>query len=233
LNANRPRLVIVARHAQSEHHVRGLTGGWTDTPLTDLGHEQARRLAARLNRELGGGPIRLFSSDLQRAMQTAEPIAQAFGAEITSDARLREHNNGAAANLTIQEASCRFPDTWNVQLGIDDVPFEGAETGRQFYARSGAFIDDLPADGPIPVVVTHGGTVICLVGRWLHLTAESLEPILLSSHPTAITVLRGDARGVRVLERLNDAAHLDGIEGSVSLRDLAPAEDVDEVDVTR
>ena len=37
-----PPAIIIVRHGQSEHHVRGLTGGWTDTPLTALGHGQRR-----------------------------------------------------------------------------------------------------------------------------------------------------------------------------------------------
>lgn len=100
----RPPLVILVRHAESEHHVRGLTGGWTDTPLTALGHEQARRLASRLHHELGDRPIRVLTSDLRRARETADHVSAALGIEPVLDRRLREYNNGAAANLTLDEA---------------------------------------------------------------------------------------------------------------------------------
>jgi probable phosphoglycerate mutase len=89
-----PQAVILVRHGQSEHHVRGLTGGWTDTPLTALGHEQARLLAARLRAELPEQDVSVVTSDLARASQTATHIADAFGITHALDARLREHNNG-------------------------------------------------------------------------------------------------------------------------------------------
>ena len=99
-------------------------------------------------------------------------------------------------------------------------PFPGAETGREFYERAGSFIDTLSADGPLPVVVSHGGTIICMVARWLRLTPEALEPIGFSTHTASITVLQSDAHGDRIVERLNDVAHLAGIEGWVGLGDL-------------
>lgn len=216
------RLAILVRHAQSEHHVLGLTGGWTDTSLTELGHEQSRLLAARLRAELGPRPLRLLSSDLLRAMETAQHIGEAFGVEPVTDARLREHNNGECAGLTIEEAKKRWRDTWAVPVPLDVRAYPGAETPREFYQRAGEFIDDLAADGPLPIVVTHGGTMICLVARWLKLMPEAVEPIGFSAHTTGITVLQSDAHGSRIVERLNDASHLDGIAGSVKLGDLLP-----------
>jgi probable phosphoglycerate mutase len=212
--------MILVRHAQSEHHVLRLTGGWTDTPLTALGHEQSRLLASRLRSELGPRPVRLFSSDLKRAMETAVHIGEAFGVKTVADPRLREHNNGECADLTIDEAKQRWPDTWAVPVALDMQAYPGAETPRGFYERAGAFIDDLDDEGTLPIVVTHGGTMVCLVARWLGLTAEVLEPIGFSAHTTGITVLQTDQHGSRIVERLNDTAHLAGLEGGVKLGDL-------------
>ncbi|MBI5288142.1 MAG: histidine phosphatase family protein [Chloroflexi bacterium] len=213
------RLMVIVRHAESEHHVRRLTGGWTDTPLTEAGHEQARVLAARLAAELAGHRVSLYSSDLKRAAQTAQHIGEAFGEAVAFDQRLREHNNGAAANMTIEAAAARYPETWAVNVPLDTRAYEGAETPRQFYERAGAFIDQIEADGSVPVVVTHGGTMICLVARWLRLSAETLQPIGFSAHTTSITVLSEDRHG-RQVERLNDTAHLYGSAGHVRIGDL-------------
>lgn len=218
-----PRLIVLVRHAQSEHHVLRLTGGWTDTPLTALGHEQSRRLAVRLRSELGARPVRLVSSDLKRAMETAQHIAGAFGVVPVPDPRLREHNNGERANLTIEEAKQRWPDTWAVPVPLDTRAYPGAETPREFYQRAGGFMDELDGEGPLPVVVTHGGTMVCLVARWLKLTPEAANAIGFSAYTTGITVLESDEHGSRIVERLNDAAHLSGLEGSVNFGDLAPA----------
>lgn len=214
-----PRVIIIARHAESEHHIRKLTGGWTDTPLTEGGHEQSRLLAARLARELEGYPVSLYSSDLLRASQTAEHIATALGADLRLDERLREHNNGEAAGLTIDEAKARWPGRWGAAVGLDEQNNDGAETPREFYDRAGAFIDEIEDDGTVPVVVTHGGTVVCLVARWLLLSAEVLNPIGFSAHTTAISVLSRDDNGRR-LDVLNDTAHLYGRDGSVTIGDI-------------
>ena len=208
--------VILVRHAQSEHHVRRLSGGWTDTHLTELGHQQAHRVAQRLRSELGDTPIRLFTSDLLRTQDTARHIAEAFGVTPILDERLREFNNGEAAGLTYEEVQRRWPEKpgpW----GLDHRQWPGGETWREFYQRSGSFIDALDMDGPLPIVVTHGGTVATLIVRWLALALESSELQNFSAHVTGITVLRELGHGVRGLERQNDVAHLAGMEGWVSL----------------
>jgi probable phosphoglycerate mutase len=215
-----PKLVILVRHGQSEHHVRRLTGGWTDTPLTELGHEQAVRVATRLKDELGDRPISLYTSDLLRAGETAHHIARAFGVKAVADERLREHNNGAAANLTWDEANTRWPDAFRISMWAkEEPPFPGAESGRAFYERCAGFLDSLPADGPIPIVVTHGGTILCLVARWLLLEPRGIAPVSFSAYTTSITVLEGYPH--RGIERLNDVAHLAGMAGWESLGDRA------------
>jgi len=212
-----PPLVVLIRHAQSGHHVQGLTGGWTNTPLTELGHQQAHRLAARLKAELGETPIRLYTSDLVRCAETAAPIATALGVVPISDARLREHNNGAAAHLTVAEARARFPETFDAFWGMDLRPYPGAETWAEFYTRGAAFLEALPADGPVPVLVSHGGTIMTLTAAWLRLDLQTVERTWFAVHPTSISVFQSDRWDRRGIERLNDAAHLAGTEGWVRL----------------
>src|SRR5690606_17405011 len=76
------RLFLV-RHGQSEHHVRDVTGGWTDVGLTELGHIQAQRVAEHLALAVGGEPVSLFSSDLARAAATADAIGRRLGVACT------------------------------------------------------------------------------------------------------------------------------------------------------
>jgi broad specificity phosphatase PhoE len=219
-----PKLVVIVRHGQSEHHVRKLTGGWTDMSLTEVGHEQARRVAARLKQELGDREITLYTSDLLRAGETARHLADAFGVEPVIDERIREHNNGEAANLTIEEARVRYPAWFAEGSSIwafgSPAPAPGAETGAEFFARCASFLDSLPADGPVPVIVTHGGTIMCLVARWLLMEPHSIAAVGFTAHTTSITVLTGHR--FREVERLNDVAHLAGMSGWVSIGDLAP-----------
>lgn len=219
------RAIIIVRHGQSEHHVRRLTGGWTDTSLTELGHEQAHRVAARLRAELGEREIVLYTSDLLRAGETARHIADAFGVEPVVDERIREHNNGEAADLTIDEARVRYP-AWfrkGISLWTEGAPpgAPGAETGEEFFARAGSFLDSLTVDGPTPVVVTHGGTIMCLVGSWLGLESRQLAPVFFAAYTTSITTLVHNENGHREIERLNDVSHLAGLAGWASLGEVA------------
>jgi probable phosphoglycerate mutase len=215
-----PRSLILVRHGESEHHIRGLTGGWTDTPMTPTGLAQAQRAAERLAKELDGVPVTIYSSDLVRASQTAEAIGTALGVTPVFDARLREHNNGECANLTHEEAFARYPNVYGQSLPLDEAAYPGAETARDLFDRAGAFINSLQEDGTTPIAVSHGGTIVCLVGQWLGLTAETLEPMGFEALPTCITVLRRmtpfrDTSGTSwpVVERLNDISHLAGMDG--------------------
>ena len=210
------RSVILVRHAESEHHIKKLSGGWTDTPITERGHQQAHLVAERLRNELGEVPVRLFTSDLLRTRETARHIGDAFEVEPIPDERLREFNNGEAAGLTQAEVARRWP-RGEGPMAIDERPWPGCETWREFYQRAGAFLDTLDFEGPVPVVVTHGGTLYVLVARWLGLPPELMKVVNFHAQVTSISVLKRPDHRLREIERLNDIAHLAGYEGHVSL----------------
>jgi 2,3-bisphosphoglycerate-dependent phosphoglycerate mutase len=90
--------IYVVRHGQSEHHVRDMTGGWTDLPLTPRGQDQAVRLAEHLAAVIGARPVSLFSSDLQRASMTAAAVAKRLEIEFFEDRGLRAFNSDDSAS---------------------------------------------------------------------------------------------------------------------------------------
>lgn len=204
-------IVILVRHAESEHHIRRLSGGWTDTPLTELGREQAEAVANRLKREVAG-PVRVYTSDLKRAAETAAPIAAAFAVPAIGDWRLREHNNGEAIDLTIDEMLERFPQR-PFPHPPDHRPFPGGETAREFRARVDSFMEQLSIEDATTILVTHGGTMRPLIGHWLALSEETVSAIGFPSPVTGITVLSVGWHGMREIERLNDVGHLAGMPG--------------------
>lgn len=209
------RRAILVRHAESEHHVLRLSGGWTDTPLTQLGHEQARLVAQRLRREVTGA-VRVYSSDLKRAAETAAHIGTAFDVAVTTDWRLREGNNGEAIGLTVAEMLERFPQQ-PFPHDLDYRPFSGGETGREFAVHVASFVDELEYGDGVPIIVTHGGTMLPFISRWLGIPIETTSSWELSSSVTGITVLRTGWHGMGEIERFNDVAHLDGTESYVSI----------------
>lgn len=171
-------------------------------------------LAARLARDLGGMPVALYTSDLQRATQTAAHIAAALAVTPVPDPRLREWNNGDAANLSLDEARQRFPGAFDAPWHADDRPFPNCETFRDFYLRAAAALDEIDrahgsdGDKRLPVIVTHGGTIECLVVRWLRLPPDRLSAIGFHADPTSIATLIRDRFGRPRLHALNDTAHL-------------------------
>jgi probable phosphoglycerate mutase len=196
----------LVRHAQSLHHVTDLTGGWTDTDLTELGRRQADRLADRLASELADVTCRFYSSDLKRAAQTAESIARATGLDPTYEAGLKEYNNGLAAGKSWQEAEAmRAPMT---EPRVDWRPYPESETLREFYCRVSECMERLMRDPTPLLAVTHGGTIMGILSWWLGLDVDQSPRVEFISEPASLSVLRVNRWDAHVLERLNDTAHL-------------------------
>jgi probable phosphoglycerate mutase len=153
--------------------------------------------------------VQFYSSDLKRAWQTAQTIADHTGVQPVPELGLREFNNGLAANKTQEEAEqLREPlPAWP----LDWQPWPQSETWRQFYQRTVACMERLVKDGRQPLLlVTHGGTIVNIVAWWLELDAEWLTRVSFATAPTSITVLRLNRWQERTIERLNDTAHLYG-----------------------
>lgn len=202
------RVVIVIRHGESEHHLNGLTGGWTDCGLTDLGRRQASLLAERLARDLAGQPrIGLYCSDLKRAAETAEIVGRTLGLTPVPMRALREFNNGQAAGLTVAEAErIELPRTLPI---LDWQPHPEAETYRRFYERVATAMDDLDRrEAEAALIVTHGGTHNLIVTWWLRLGVDALNRVSFAATTTGVTLLTYNRWNERTIERLNDTSHI-------------------------
>jgi broad specificity phosphatase PhoE len=150
--------LLLVRHGQSEWNAAGLMQGQTPhVPLTELGHRQAERAAAELAalvRE-GTGPGTLLSSDLLRAVQTAEHCAAATGLSVRTTAALREQGYGVLEGRPSREL-------WDVVDWTDPHwSAEGGESLAQLHSRVAGLLAELCAAPPAPVLalVTHGDTI--------------------------------------------------------------------------
>ena len=200
------RLLFV-RHGESEHHVKGLTGGSTDLPLTPRGRRQAVAAAARLATLLDGEPATLFSSDLVRAAETAAIVARSLHVDVEAAPGLRELDNGAAAGLTSAEAlRIETPLTAPV---LDWVPYPRAESWRVMATRVRACLHGLDPRTPIAVIVGHQGSGCEVLKGWLGIDVEFLLEIMLA--PCSVSELRRTTYGEPCIVRINDTAHLKGI----------------------
>jgi probable phosphoglycerate mutase len=149
----RPLTLLLVRHGQSEWNAAGRMQGQTaHVPLTELGHAQAAG-AARELAELRPGA--LVSSDLRRAVQTAEHCARATGLPFTTTPALREQGYGVLEGRPSREL-------WDVVDWTDPHwSAEGGESLAQLHGRVAGLFGELLADPPAAVValVTHGDTI--------------------------------------------------------------------------
>ena len=160
--------VYLARHGQSDWNAEGRWQGNADRPLTELGRQQAEELAERL----ASVPLdAVYSSDLRRARETAEPVAARQGLEVQARTELREVDVGSWSGLSRPEVEERFPDAFARWLdgghGWDDGESYEAMTDRVVAAV--LEIAAAHPDGTV-LVVAHGGPI-----RALHAVALGLD----------------------------------------------------------
>jgi probable phosphoglycerate mutase len=204
--------LILVRHGEPTHTRDGLTGGWTDSGLTGLGRRQALATGRRLCELLSGQPLGLYSSDLRRARETAELMAEALDIAPRLKPGLREFNNGQAANLTEAEAE-KLQSPWPDGRDMDWAPYPGSETWRTMAERVAACMSEIADEaGDSVVVVSHGGAGQIVIFWWLGLVNRIEDtPIAFDLDPCSITHLTINRWEERAISRLNDTAHLAGL----------------------
>lgn len=201
--------LYLIRHCESQHHVLGMTGGWTDLPLTERGQRQAELTARRLRRELGGDAVSsLYTSDLQRAAQTARSIADELGLSPIPDPGLRELNQGVAVNLHASEAAALHREP--TEPILDWVPYEAGESWRMMYERMGQTLDRIErSEAGTVLIVGHGNALICAIHWWLRITEDHhIRDIMYQLDPGSVTHLCVDGHGCRAIAYMNDSCHL-------------------------
>lgn len=205
----RPATLVLVRHGQSTGNVEARVQGQTDTPLTDLGHEQAARTAAWLADTYPGAHV--VTSDLRRCQDTAKPIVEALGVPAVAEPRLRERAFGAWEDRTHDEIAADWPDLWGrFRHGEDVVAAVGGESTVDLSARArevfGALLPETADGDPaaVTIAVTHGGTIWNGLHALLGLSPPALGPVGNAS----VTEVVEPRPGHRVLWSWNQTAHL-------------------------
>jgi len=203
--------VLLIRHGQSEGNAERRFGGHTATPLSPRGRRQAQATARALQDE---ELTAIYSSDLARALETAQPLAKLTGLQVHPTRAFRERSVGVMEGLTFEDAAQQHPEQYAALLHRDfEHVLTGGESYRQLLDRAWQKLDEIIAQhkGGKIAVFSHTGT-ICILALHLMgaLDAPELKPVWITNANCAITrfELRDDGF-VRVLT-INDTRHLSG-----------------------
>jgi probable phosphoglycerate mutase len=155
------KTVYLIRHGETDHNADGRAMGQMDIPLNARGIGQARQTAEFLRKY----PIeRIVSSDLGRAMGTAEPLADALGLAVEPDARLRELSFGILEGKTVAECEALDPEAvtrW--RSGDFDAALPGGESRRSLMKRTLEVLEEIAAGPHAQVALfSHGGALNAL-----------------------------------------------------------------------
>ena len=180
--------LFVIRHGQSLGDIEHRAEGNWDAPLTELGIEQATRLADFFTkREIRFD--RIISSPLQRANKTATIVAESQQIELAVDERIAERNIGVWAGMPKGELFKKYPANPDKPFGFDfDEGVPGGESNMQLFARAYAVYSELhtATDYQRLALVSHGGFIDAFMTTLLQ---ERKSPI--TEHPLII-IATGD-----------------------------------------
>jgi broad specificity phosphatase PhoE len=198
--------VILVRHGETEWNIiRRIQGGNSDTPLNENGQRQAAGVAVRLKTE----PVKaIYSSPLQRALHTAQAIAQFHhNLEIETRPSLREIMVGELEGMWGAEMKLRF-DQLLCQYGNDRslVKLPGGESLGDVQKRAWETFQEITGkhtEGTV-VLVTHYFVILSIICQVLNLPLNEITRM--RSHPGTVSIIvveNGHAR----LELFNDGCH--------------------------
>lgn len=209
------RQLLVIRHGQAEGNNEHRFIGQSDVPLSALGHGQAAAVADHL---AASGVDRVVSSDLRRAVDTAQPLADRLGLPIEVDPRLREIRNGDWAMRLPQEVMAEWPELWERYRAGEDVPRPNGESWADVGVRVREALEQLAgASARVTAVFAHGGPTLWAAYWALGL---QLEVSLFHGplHPASNASITSITLPGPKLQAFNETGHLPG--------ELAPDSDL-------
>jgi probable phosphoglycerate mutase len=198
--------VIFIRHGETDwNKARRIQGGNSDTPLNELGQQQAEKLALGLKKE---SIQAIYASPLQRARDTAQAIARYHQLPVSTLLSLREIDTGELEGVTIAEVGQHLSQLLTTQIEGAELPaMPGGESLTTVQRRVWRTIQRLASrynEGTL-VIVSHYFAILTAVCAVLNLPLSYVDRLRIS--PGSITVVTFDEPVAR-LTRLNDTCHL-------------------------
>lgn len=203
--------IILTRHGQTLWNIEGRVQGSLDSPLTEKGILQARSLATRLKNQRID---HIYSSDSQRAIDTAEEIRRELGlGKISTNPALREFAFGEWEGRIWQELRVDYPDifkVWDSEPHLITTP--GGENMGIVQERAWNFLEKIAEEhsGQTVCLVTHGLTLKLLVTKALGFEVHEWAKTPWQ-HNTALNIFEvKEQQWIPTL--LGDCQHLDELD---------------------
>jgi broad specificity phosphatase PhoE len=192
-------ILLLIRHGENDYVGKRLAGRLPGVHLNERGRLQALALVPVLYR----APIKaIYSSPLERAVETAQPLAQALGLEITMAPGLHEMDSGKFAGRTIKSLA-RLKAWKNALANPATVSFPGGENFAQAQKRAIDELQAIVAAHPEDVVAcfTHADVIRLVSAYYLQLPLEGFHR--LSADTASITMIVIPKEGPAHILRLN------------------------------
>jgi probable phosphomutase (TIGR03848 family) len=199
-------VLLLIRHAHTDAAGKRLTGWSQGVHLNALGHQEAERLAERLE----GIPVdAICSSPLERCRETIAPLARSRGLPISGRRGLLEVDYGDWTGRTISQL--RRTKLWrSVQQVPSTVRFPNGESFLEVQARAVAELGRIAAEHPTGTVavVTHADVVRLLIAHHAGMHMDHVQRLVVD--PASITVV-AVAEGTTRLLKVNDTGGLEAL----------------------
>ncbi|MGA5326486.1 bifunctional RNase H/acid phosphatase, partial [Streptomyces griseoincarnatus] len=204
-----PATFVLLRHGETPltPQKRFSGSGGSDPSLSDIGREQAGKVAAALARR--GTVQAVVASPLARTRETARIVAARLGLDVAVEDGLRETDFGAWEGLTFGEVRERYPEDLDAWLASPDAePTGGGESFAATAARVAEARDRLLAEyrGRTVLLVTHVTPVKMMIRLALGAPPEALFRMELSA--ASLSAVAYYADGNASVRLFNDTSHL-------------------------
>ena len=203
--------IDLIRHGESVFNRNGIVQGHTNSPLTELGVEQARRVGEALKTR---GIEAIYTSNLARAWETAWVVGEIVGVEPVALAGIREIKLGEWEAKSLEEIKSEDGEkltTWYTRPTEADIP--GAEPLESFRKRVLKALEEVVSihqNGRV-AAISHGGVLSVIISEVLGLDLDNLWHFRLNNASLSRVVY---GHLVPKLVLLNDTCHMNGLESS-------------------
>ncbi|MDY5584283.1 MAG: histidine phosphatase family protein [Arcanobacterium sp.] len=152
--------IVFWRHGQTDQNIQGRIQGATDNPLNQVGLEQAGKIAPEIAKL---GVTKIFVSDLLRAQQTAQAVAEILHLDPVVDSRLRERSYGKWEGLTAAEIKAGWPEEFAAWRRGEHPQGVGVQERGEVGELVGSLVREqvaIASDEDVLLFVAHGGSIV-------------------------------------------------------------------------